>query len=243
MPWARSEFDTAYIRFSLGNFSSEDLYKTRKRDFMMLNTQQLKEKADTLSAQITERQANFEKNLHGKYKFNYIEISSADNQSALRDDLMQNLVIGMRVRASQNAVRLARSNLDYLRQMEREMEWRKEMHLRHWIEYYKKYALGVSVLIMFFIGAPLGSIIRKGGIGLPLVISTISFLVFHILNTTFEKMGREMLIDVTAAVWIPSIILAPIALWLTYSASTDTALLSGEWYSKLSTRFTRKPRS
>ena len=243
MPWARSEFDTAYIRFSLGNFSSEDLYKTRKRDFMMLNTQQLKEKADTLSAQITERQANFEKNLHGKYKFNYIEISSADNQSALRDDLMQNLVIGMRVRASQNAVRLARSNLDYLRQMEREMEWRKEMHLRHWIEYYKKYALGVSVLIMFFIGAPLGSIIRKGGIGLPLVISTISFLVFHILNTTFEKMGREMLIDVTAAVWIPSIILAPIALWLTYSASTDTALLSGEWYSKLSTQFTRKPRS
>jgi lipopolysaccharide export system permease protein len=243
MPWARSEFDTAYIRFSLGNFSSEDLYKTRKRDFMMLNTQQLKEKADTLSAQITERQANFEKNLHGKYKFNYIEISSADNQSALRDDLMQNLVIGMRVRASQNAVRLARSNLDYLRQMEREMEWRKEMHLRHWIENYKKYALGVSVLIMFFIGAPLGSIIRKGGIGLPLVISTISFLVFHILNTTFEKMGREMLIDVTAAVWIPSIILAPIALWLTYSASTDTALLSGEWYSKLSTRFTRKPRS
>lgn len=243
MPWARSEFDTAYIRFSLGNFSSEDLYKTRKRDFMMLNTQQLKEKADTLSAQIIERQANFEKNLHGKYKFNYIEMSSADNQSALRDDLMQNLVIGMRVRASQNAVRLARSNLDYLRQMEREMEWRKEMHLRHWIEYYKKYALGVSVLIMFFIGAPLGSIIRKGGIGLPLVISTISFLVFHILNTTFEKMGREMLIDVTAAVWIPSIILAPIALWLTYSASTDTALLSGEWYSKLSTRFTRKPRS
>lgn len=243
MPWARSEFDTAYIRFSLGNFSSEDLYKTRKRDFMMLNTQQLKEKADTLSAQITERQANFEKNLHGKYKFKYIEISSADNQSALRDDLMQNLVIGMRVRASQNAVRLARSNLDYLRQMEREMKWRKEMHLRHWIEYYKKYALGVSVLIMFFIGAPLGSIIRKGGIGLPLVISTISFLVFHILNTTFEKMGREMLIDVTAAVWIPSIILAPIALWLTYSASTDTALLSGEWYSKLSTRFTRKPRS
>ena len=164
MPWARSEFDTAYIRFSLGNFSSEDLYKTRKRDFMMLNTQQLQEKADTLSAQITERQANFEKNLHGKYKFNYIEISSADNQSALRDELMQNLVIGMRVRASQNAVRLARSNLDYLRQMKREMEWRKEMHLRHWIEYYKKYALGVSVLIMFFIGAPLGSIIRKGGI-------------------------------------------------------------------------------
>ena len=60
-----------------------------------------------------------------------------------------------------NAIRLARSNLDYLRQQQREMDWREEMYMRHWIEYYKKYALGVAVLIMFFIGAPLGSIIRK----------------------------------------------------------------------------------
>jgi lipopolysaccharide export system permease protein len=86
---------------------------------------------------------------------------------------------------------------------------------------------------MFFIGAPLGSIIRKGGIGLPLVISTVAFLVFHILNTTFEKMGRELLIDALWATWIPAIILAPIALWLTFSASSDRSLVSGEWYSKL----------
>ena len=142
----------------------------------------------------------------------------------------------MRIRASQNAIRLARSNLDYLRQQQREMDWREEMYMRHWIEYYKKYALGVAVLIMFFIGAPLGSIIRKGGIGLPLVISTIAFLIFHILNTTFEKMGREMLMDVELASWLPSIILAPIALWLTYSASTDRALLSGEWFNIISSK-------
>jgi lipopolysaccharide export system permease protein len=123
------------------------------------------------------------------------------------------------------------------------IKWRRKILNFYDTEYYNRLAFSLSCVILFFIGAPLGSIIRKGGIGLPLVISTISFLVFHILNTTFEKMGREMLIDVTAAVWIPSIILAPIALWLTYSASTDTALLSGEWYSKLSTRFTRKPRS
>ena len=150
--------------------------------------------------------------------------------------LMKNLLSGMRIRASQNAIRLARSNLDYLRQQQREMDWREEMYMRHWIEYYKKYALGVAVLIMFFIGAPLGSIIRKGGIGLPLVISTIAFLIFHILNTTFEKMGREMLMDVELASWLPSIILAPVALWLTYSASTDRALLSGEWFNIISSK-------
>jgi lipopolysaccharide export system permease protein len=108
------------------------------------------------------------------------------------------------------------------------------------LEYYKKYALGVSVLIMFFIGAPLGSIIRKGGIGLPLVISTVAFLIFHILNTTFEKMGREEILDPFIATWLPSIILAPIALWLTYSASTDKSLISGEWFSLLRAKLNSK---
>ena len=120
------------------------------------------------------------------------------------------------------------------------MNWRRETRIRHYLEYYKKFALGASVLIMFFIGAPLGSIIRKGGIGLPLVISTIAFLIFHILNTTFEKMGRELLLDPAIAIWLPSLILAPIALWLTKSASSDTSLVSGEWFSKIMARLNSK---
>ena len=236
MPWARSSFDTAFIRFPLSGFASTDLYKTRRKDFMMLNTQQLLATTDTLKSQIAKRQNEFEKNLQGKYKFEYIKVNKG-NPEVLNKNLMSNLLVGMRVRASQNAIRLARSNLDYLRQQKKEMEWRHEIHMRHWIEYYKKFALGVSVLIMFFIGAPLGSIIRKGGIGLPLVVSTVAFLIFHILNTTFEKMGREMFMEVELATWLPSLILAPVAFLLTYSASTDRSLLSGEWFSNLSFRF------
>ena len=240
MPWARSTFDTAYLRFNLSAFNNSNLYKSRKKDFMMMNTSQLRLKADSLKNQMVERQNNFKKNLRGKYKFDFIDVSTADASEELRDDLMKNLLSGMRLRASQNAIRLARSNLDYLRQMEREMDWRNETRMRHWLEYYKKYALGVSVLIMFFIGAPLGSIIRKGGIGLPLVISTVAFLIFHILNTTFEKMGREDILNPFIAVWLPSIILAPFALWLTYSASTDKSLISGEWFSLLRAKLNRK---
>jgi lipopolysaccharide export system permease protein len=206
----------------------------------MMNTLQLKETADTLALQIAERQQNFTKNLKGKYKFDYIDVASGVSSNISEESVMGNLLSGMRLRASQNAVRLARSNLDYLKQMEREMNWRRETRIRHYLEYYKKFALGASVLIMFFIGAPLGSIIRKGGIGLPLVISTIAFLIFHILNTTFEKMGRELLLEPVVAIWLPSLILAPIALWLTKSASSDTALVSGEWFSKIMARLNSK---
>lgn len=232
MPFSRSEFDTAFIRFSLSSFSNEDLYKTRRKDFMMLNTSQLRLKADTLEDQMDERKSTFENNLSSKYKFEHIESATSQNSQVIQEDIIKNLVSGMRIRASQNAIRLARSNLDYLKSMDREMNWRRETFIRHHLERYKKYSLGVSVLIMFFIGAPLGSIIRKGGIGLPLVISTVAFLIFHILNTTFEKMGRELLMSPEIAVWLPSMILAPVALWLTFSASSDRALVSGEWYTK-----------
>jgi len=239
MPWVRSDFDTAFIRFPISGLSEKDLYKNRRRDFMMLNISQLRKKADTLAERTAKSEAKFKKNLKSKYKFDYISADTKTNEAALRDNILKNLVSGMRLRASQNAIRKAKSNLDYIKTMKRELEWREEQRMRHWIEYYKKFALGVSVLIMFFIGAPLGSIIRKGGIGLPLVISTVAFLVFHILNTTFEKMGREMLMDVKLAIWLPSLILAPIAFWLTYSASTDTALLSGEGYNKLVSKLTK----
>jgi len=239
MPWVRSDFDTAFIRFPISGLSEKDLYKNRRRDFMMLNISQLRKKADTLGERTAKSEAKFKKNLKSKYKFDYISADTKTNEDALRDNILKNLVSGMRLRASQNAIRKAKSNLDYIKTMKRELEWREEQRMRHWIEYYKKFALGVSVLIMFFIGAPLGSIIRKGGIGLPLVISTVAFLVFHILNTTFEKMGREMLMDVKLAIWLPSLILAPIAFWLTYSASTDTALLSGEGYNKLVSKLTK----
>ena len=178
--------------------------------------------------------------MKGKYKFDYIDVASGVSTDIPKENVMGNLHSGMRLRASQNAIRLARSNLDYLKQMQREMNWRRETRIRHYLEYYKKFALGASVLIMFFIGAPLGSIIRKGGIGLPLVISTIAFLIFHILNTTFEKMGRELLLDPAIAIWLPSLILAPIALWLTKSASSDTSLVSGEWFSKIMARLNSK---
>lgn len=232
MPWTYSSFDTAYLRFALDKFENSDLYKTRRRDFMMLNTKQLSQKADTLEQQLIEKRQSFNKNLSAKYKFDYIELDAVKEVPDLKDNLMKNINSGMRVRAIQNSIRLATGNLEYLRSMEREMDYRTEYWTRHWLEYHKKYALGASVLIMFFIGSALGSIIRKGGIGLPLVISTVSFLIFHVLNTVFDKMGRELILDPVWAIWIPSLILAPIAVWLVRSASRDTALLSGEWFAR-----------
>lgn len=95
---------------------------------------------------------------------------------------------------------------------------------RHEIELVKKFTLSVACLIFFFIGAPLGAIIRKGGIGTPLVISVMLFLVYYIIDNTGYKMARDGRWPVYIGMWISTAILAPLGIFATYKAMNDSAL-------------------
>ena len=92
------------------------------------------------------------------------------------------------------------------------------------IERHRKYTLPFSCLIFFFISAPLGAIIRKGGLGLPLVISIILFIVYYIIDNTGYKMAREGVWYVWQGIWLSSIILFPVGILLTYLAATDRSV-------------------
>jgi lipopolysaccharide export system permease protein len=94
--------------------------------------------------------------------------------------------------------------------------------------------------VLFFIGAPLGAIIRKGGMGAPVVFSFVIFIIYHVLNTTFEKTGRELMLEPWAAVWFGSLILAPFGILLTLSAANDSSILSSEFYGNI-IRFLSNP--
>ncbi len=103
---------------------------------------------------------------------------------------------------------------------------------RHAIELHRKFTLAFACLIFFFIGAPLGAIIRKGGLGAPIVISVIMFIIYYIIDNTGYKMAREALWPVTPGMWLSSAILLPIGIFLTYKAATDSALLNPEAWIK-----------
>ncbi len=103
---------------------------------------------------------------------------------------------------------------------------------RHQIELHRKFTLAFACLIFFFIGAPLGAIIRKGGLGAPIVISVIMFIIYYIIDNTGYKMAREALWPVTAGMWLSSAVLLPIGIFLTYKAATDSALLNPEAWMK-----------
>ena len=97
---------------------------------------------------------------------------------------------------------------------------------RHEIELVKKFTLSVACLIFFFIGAPLGAIIRKGGIGTPLVISVFLFIFYYIIDNTGYKMARDGHWEVWQGMWISTAVLAPLGIYVTYKAMNDSAVLN-----------------
>ena len=98
------------------------------------------------------------------------------------------------------------------------------------IEWNRKFSLPVSIFIFFLIGAPLGAIIRKGGLGMPIVISVIFFVIYYIISITGEKMAREGTWNAFSGMWISSFILLPISVFLTYKATHDSNLFNTDWY-------------
>jgi lipopolysaccharide export system permease protein len=98
------------------------------------------------------------------------------------------------------------------------------------VDWHKKLTLPFACLIFFFIGAPLGAIIRKGGLGTPAVISIFFFVVWYVITITGEKMVEEGLVSSTAGMWASSFILLPIGLFLTYKASNDSYILNIDTY-------------
>lgn len=107
---------------------------------------------------------------------------------------------------------------------------RQKIIRQHEIEWHKKFTLSAACIVLFLIGAPLGSIIRKGGLGLPLVFSIIFFVTFHLLNTFGEKFAKEDVLNATEGMWLSTFILTPIGVFLTTKAMRDSQLFNKEFY-------------
>ena len=134
------------------------------------------------------------------------------------------------VDAMKNNVKMASGDVDYNSAVIEEAD---SYYLRHAIEWHRKFTLSFACLIFFFIGAPLGAIIRKGGLGMPVVISVLMFIVYYIIDTSGIKMSQEQVIPVWAGLWVSSAVLLPIGVFLTYKAAKDSALFNVEAYKKL----------
>ncbi|MCK4745503.1 MAG: LptF/LptG family permease [Bacteroidales bacterium] len=141
-------------------------------------------------------------------------------------------------RAITQAINFARTNKSVTTSNVGTADYRVARLRRYQIEIHRKFTLSVLCLIFFFIGAPMGAIIRKGGLGMPVIVSVLLFLVYYIISMTAEKFVRENIIWPFAGMWLSTIILVPVSIWLTYKAANDSVIMNIEtyfiWFRKLS---------
>jgi lipopolysaccharide export system permease protein len=101
---------------------------------------------------------------------------------------------------------------------------------RHYMEWHTKFTISFACLVFFFIGAPLGAIIRKGGLGMPVVLSIILFIFYYVINNIGSKMARDGVWPAWEGMWFSSIILAILGIFLTYKAVNDSVILNADTY-------------
>lgn len=154
-------------------------------------------------------------------------LSKRDNRRVNLDSLWSQLSVPRQQQVLNIACEKARTYRDQIEYHALLLEDAQRYIRKHEIELYRKFTLAFACLIFLFIGAPLGAITKKGGLGAPVVMSVILFIIYYIIDNTGYKMAREALWPCWAGMWLSSFVLLPIGIFLTYKAATDAPLTRG----------------
>ncbi|MDR2130015.1 MAG: LptF/LptG family permease [Odoribacteraceae bacterium] len=238
-PFRTVQFEKQYLLIPMeGNEfqrSDEGMYKN---SYKMLNIARLTAKSDSLEKILRVDQKEHVNNL---LSYNYLRngargriqdsllVKEVQGRTLSLDSLYATFDIGERKIVASNAARFARDVQQAGMSGAISMQYR-EKNIRYYnIEWHRKFSLSFACFIFFFIGAPLGGIIRKGGLGMPVVVSVLLFIVYHVISMMGERSAREV-IDPALGMWISSLILLPLGGILTYMSMTDSAVMSAESY-------------
>lgn len=149
------------------------------------------------------------------------------------DSLYASLSLHDKQRAMMSALEKARNMNDQVEYNAMMLDDSQRYIRKHEMELHRKFTLAFACLIFFFIGAPFGAIIRKGGLGTPVVVSVLMFIFYYIIDNSGYKMAREGLWPVWAGLWLSSAVLLPIGFFLTWKAATDSGLFNPDVWLKV----------
>lgn len=231
--YIRTGFKTYKKDFDLSTFEMSDTPDSLFYDAKMLTVGQLKQaidsigETDSLYLLKSKRELTpvfaFYKNMDSTWPSNRTKLKPARKFSDIIADSLKQFYLETaiaRISSAKNFADLAVA--DY--------QTRLFSLRKHLIEWNRKFTLSVACIVLFLIGAPLGSIIRKGGLGAPLLFSIIFFVVFHLLNTFGEKLSKEGVTSPFTGMWMSTLILIPVSLFLITKAMRDSQLFNQEYY-------------
>ena len=237
-PARRSSFSKATYKFELSGFNMEQSEEELFRDkHEMLNVFQINYALDSMQMHSLELTRNFLlslKNDHAYYQAEFYAKNGSPTEKMITEQMdvpketvvFDKLPIADRVRAITNAqTKLRQRNDNLTNQAQFMTNFGKDMN-EFLIEFHRKFALTCSIIVLFFIGAPLGAIVRKGGFGAPVVIAALLFMVYFVLITAGDNMAQAGTVSPFVGMWFATMVLVPIAIWLMRAAANDAPLFS-----------------
>jgi len=244
----RSSFDHATYKIDVSGFdlqrSKEDLLKDKHE---MLNVFQINTAMDSIQRKGQDIINNFLLSIKGLHTYlaahSYQKHSIKqleDKEERERTLQVQDYSIDFEqlestqqiaaIEKAQAAIRKTKKNLigqrDFMKSLEKDMD-------NYMVEFNKKFALTAAILILFFIGAPLGAVVRKGGFGAPVVIAALLFMIYFVLLSIGDNLTKTGTLTPFVGMWFPSMVLAPMAVFLMYSAANDHPVNTREYWIKL----------
>ncbi len=239
-PFQRVKFDLYKTTIDLPSNELKRTDEDRFRNsYRMLNLKQLANRRDTLENELQEEKDRLAHQL-SNYQYFKKEGKSSRKDSLRQvllnaktwnaDSLYQQLNLSDKLTSVGNALSYSRKSKERISRNISIQKSKKKWIQKHVNEWHRKFTLSFACVIFFFIGAPLGAIIRKGGLGMPVIVSVLFFIIYYIISMTGERAAKELAMSPFLGMWISTIVILPLGIILTYKATTDSSILNIDAY-------------
>ncbi|MBL4604805.1 MAG: LptF/LptG family permease [Flavobacteriaceae bacterium] len=228
MPASNASFKEYAFNIDISSFSGEDLVTEKyTKLYSMLSLKQLQ---DTIPVMKT----NYDEYVSSRANNIYIKTTAKElyaahdsmNKHTLENKILDNFNLNGKLNVISNTISSVRATINNVKASEAALKIKRKKLNLYDVEFYNRIALSLSCLILFFIGAPLGSIIRKGGFGLPMVLANSIYIIYFFANTFARNLAEESSISAIQGAWISSVVMIPFAFFLTRRASKGTGLFN-----------------
>jgi lipopolysaccharide export system permease protein len=233
--FVRSSFEEYIINIDLTEFNNKDIDKENKLNNQnMYNVEELRAEIDSQSQRYTNTIKAFSNSMY--FRTGMTKFKSQNTKKAFTDkdsipfktnDTLLNI---FNAKHQKEIVKMAfnnvKSSLQAVDSKNKEYTNKEKQLNKYEIALNEKYALAITCIILFFVGAPLGAIIRKGGMGLPMVIAIVLFLTYHFIGIFAKNSAEDGTLHPVIATWLSTFIMLPLGIWLTYRATTDQGIVN-----------------
>ncbi len=230
LPFAKSSFKKYILSINLTQLNQGEIDQSDITSEKMLTVSELSYTLDSLQKSYNKDVISFADNLTLRND-NLLNRKPVENTLAApkkenaTKDILSLFSKGERIQI----IAMAKNNINStdfsIQNTKIDLEYKSKNINSHWLAIHEKFVMAYSCLLMFFIGAPLGAIIRKGGLGLPIVFAMLIFISFHFINTFGKKIAQEATISPFLGAWMASLLMTPLAIFLTYRATNDIGIM------------------